>query len=224
LSFEDQGFELITSYLQREQLSTFNLELGTLLLPKSVGGIRNAEKKYPSVAAFINSPHALSTAKKYLDNNPKFVRAILFNKNKSSNWSVTWHQDKTVAVSKKFSECGWGPWSTKDKVLHVQPPISVLNSMVTFRVHLDSNNKENGCLSIVPGSHKKGLLGKQDILELAKKSNTHECIAPAGSALVMRPHLIHSSCKGTAPTQRRVLHIEYTSYDLPSDISWGEHV
>ena len=224
MSLSENGYELINSFLSSEQLEAFNSELGSFELPQSSGGIRNAQSKYHSVRSFSSSEHVLKHAARYLKGKPKFVRAILFNKTASNNWLVPWHQDITVAVSSKFSADGWGPWSEKDGVLHVQPPVEVLNSMVTFRVHLDSTSEENGCLSVVPMSHKLGILPQQEILEHSNAFSPVICPAPEGSALVMRPHLLHASAKGTSPTQRRVLHLEYSDYELPSEVSWAENV
>lgn len=224
MSFTGNGYELIGSFLNIKELEEFNTELGAVKLPRSSGGIRNAERKYPIVKSFSSSEYALEQAASYLSGTPKFVRAILFNKTSTNNWLVSWHQDKTVVVTKEFNEPGWGPWSSKDGVLHVQPPLEVLNSMVTFRVHLDATSAENRCLSVVPGSHKFGILSQQDLSERSHSFCPVQCQAPAGSALVMlRPHLLHASGKGTAPTQRRVLHIEYSSYRLPSGVSWAEN-
>lgn len=221
MSFLDSGYEILDGFLSSEQLDIFDNALVELNLPKSVGGIRNAEKKFECIKAFISSEQTLGQAAAYLEGAPKFVRALLFNKTPANNWLVTWHQDKTVVVSKDFTMHGWGPWSKKGGVLHVQPPLEVLNSMVTFRIHLDDSSAENGSLSVVSGSHKFGILSQQEISERAGSFKAILCHTSAGSALVMRPHLLHSSAKGTAPSQRRVLHIEYSSYELPSGVSWA---
>jgi len=141
----------------------------------------------------------------YLRGKPYFVRAILFNKTPENNWYVTWHQDRTVAVSKKLQALGWGRWSTKSNILHVQPPLDVLNSMATFRIHLDSSDAKSGCLSVIPGSHKHGILSQENIRALVNKSEKYQCIASPGSALVMCPHLVH---------------LEYTCHKLPEGIIW----
>lgn len=239
MSFTDNGYELVNNFLSPAQLESFNSELGEVNLPHSSGGIRNAQSKFPCIEAYIKSDHVLDQAAAYLTGVPQFVRAILFNKTPENNWLVSLHQDKTVAVSKEFSEQDWGPWSKKDGVLHVQPPLKVLNAMVTFRIHLDSSTIENGCLSVVPGSHKLGVLNQQQISDRSSDIRSGHfrfdhfrsdhfksvlCPAPAGSALIMRPHVLHSSNKGTVPTQRRVLHIEYSSYELPSGVFWAESV
>jgi hypothetical protein len=52
------------------------------------------------------------------------VRGILFNKSQESNWKVVWHQDLTIAVRERREAVGFGPWSKKAGVQHVQPPTS----------------------------------------------------------------------------------------------------
>ncbi len=151
----------------------------------------------------------------------KFVRSILFNKTSQNNWLVSWHQDKTVAVSERFEKPGWGPWSTRDRAHHVQPPLEVLNQMITFRIHLDQATKENGCMKVVPRSHTCGVIVQNEIRSYVNSHEVKDCVAKKGSALVMRPHLIHSSSKGTLPSQRRILHIEFSSFQLPAEVEWA---
>ncbi len=160
-------------------------------------------------------------AQEYLCGTPKFVRAILFNKTFNNNWLVTWHQDKTVAVSTKFERDGWGPWSIKDSTNHVQPPIEVLNYMITLRIHLDDIDEKNGCLKVIPKSHMLGILPQDKISEYTKKHEQVSCIGKRGSALVMRPHILHSSSKAINSAQRRVLHVEFSSYKLPEGVAWA---
>ena len=185
------------------------------------GGIRNIEKKSARVLEYATSSSMLNTAEQYLSGAPKLVRAIYFNKTPSNNWLVTWHQDKTVSVSEKFEKKGWSTWSVKDHMHHVQPPLFVLDEMVTFRVHLDASTLETGCLKVIPNSHTLGILGQENIDEFVDDAEVFLCSAPRGSALVMRPHILHSSSKATSPSHRRVLHLEYSSYSLPQGVTWA---
>ncbi len=130
-------------------------------------------------------------AQKYVRGTPTLVRAILFNKTFNNNWLVTWHQDKTVTVSTKFECDGWEPWSIKDNIHYVQPPIEVLNYMVTLRIHLDDTDENNGCLKVIPKSHMFGILPQDKIFEHTKKHEQVSCIGKRGSVLVMRPHILH---------------------------------
>jgi len=177
------------------------------------GGIRGIEKKSSVIGGLISSEKMLSTAKSFLKSKPSFVRALLFNKTVENNWTVSWHQDRTVAISKQFKREGWGPWSIKDRIHHVQPPLDVLENMITFRIHLDDVDKENGCLKVIPNSHQDGVLSHAEIQQKAADSNYVNCEGKAGSVLIMKPHILHASSKVPEPSQRRVLHIEYSSFN-----------
>jgi hypothetical protein len=54
------------------------------------------------------------------------VRAILFDKTPVTNWSLPWHQDRTIAVAERIEVEGFGPWTAKDGLLHVAPPFELL--------------------------------------------------------------------------------------------------
>ncbi len=216
----ENGFEIIDEFISEKDISNIINEIGSIEFPFGTGGVRNAEKKLASINNYVNSFFAYKKAASYLNGKPNFVRAILFNKTPESNWLVPWHQDKTVSVTTESKPSGWGPWSVKDNVLHVQPPEEVLNNMVTFRIHLDPSTKENGCLKVLPKSHHYGVIPQNEIASYVNSHQATECIANRGSALVMRPHILHSSSKGSNPSQRRVLHLEFSGYNLPVGMSW----
>lgn len=65
------------------------------------------------------------------------VRAILFDKTADNNWAVPWHQDRTIAVRARHDVPGFGPWSLKAGVVHVEPPFEIIEGMITIRAHLD---------------------------------------------------------------------------------------
>lgn len=91
------------------------------------------------------------------------VRGILFDKIPEANWKVPWHQDVTIAVRKKEEIEGFGPWSTKAGILHVQPPPSILERMISIRLHLDRCDESNGALQVIPGSHRYGRISEVEI-------------------------------------------------------------
>lgn len=115
---------------------------------------------------------------------------------------------------------GWGPWSIKDNTHHVQPSESVLNDMVTFRIHLDDSNADNGCLKVIPKSHSLGVLTQIDIDNLIKNEISVECEAKAGDMLIMRLLILHASSKAKLPKHRRVIHLEFSGYNLPIGMKW----
>lgn len=221
MPLNDDGFELVEDFISAEVADSIINETETELATIKGGGIRNADKKFQSIATLANSKKILSQATKYLKGKPNLVRAVLFDKSPANNWLVTWHQDKTVALSSTFEMTGWGPWSVKDEVHHVQPPLDVLEEMVTFRIHLDESTLKNGCIKVVSGSHQYGVLTQEEIYRLTTSREVISVVAPLKSALVMRPHLLHSSSKAIEPSKRRVLHLEYSSYQLPNGVYWA---
>jgi ectoine hydroxylase-related dioxygenase (phytanoyl-CoA dioxygenase family) len=218
--FADSGFEVIERLITPEQTASL-LELLTLLeVPPFRGGLRRIDQLIPQVAELAKSKILLNAAQSRLVGTPKLVRAIYFDKSPENNWLVTWHQDKTVAVTSRFVDEQWGPWSKKAGIWHVQPPLNVLENMITVRIHLDDTTSANGCLKIMPGSHKLGLL-KDQKPERANKNHAVYCEVAAGGALVMRPHVLHASEKSSVVRPRRVLHFEYASYELPKAVAWA---
>jgi ectoine hydroxylase-related dioxygenase (phytanoyl-CoA dioxygenase family) len=151
------------------------------------------------------------------------VKGILFNKTQKSNWKVPWHQDLTITVQERIEAEGFGPWTIKGGVVNVQPREDVLRGILAIRIHLDANDHQNGPLRVIPGSHKHGRLTAE---QLAKwdKSKSVECLVPGGGALVMRPLLLHASFACLLPKSRRVIHLEYSSLDLPCGLRWQTKV
>lgn len=86
------------------------------------------------------------------------VRAILFDKTAQTNWSLAWHQDRTICVKKRKDVVGFGPWTNKGGMQHVAPPFDLLTRMVTLRGHLDDVPPTNAPLLIAPGSHNDELV------------------------------------------------------------------
>lgn len=150
------------------------------------------------------------------------VRGIFFDKSSEANWLVAWHQDLTLAVKARHEVAGFGPWSVKDGVPHVQPPSELLEQMLTVRLHLDDADESNGALRVLPGSHATGRLSSEEIQAWRERQAEHLCTARAGDALLMRPLLLHASGKSVSPARRRVLHLEYAGFDLPTGLEWQE--
>lgn len=154
LTFNDIGFEVLEDILTQDEVGSLAATLQAHQLKPLSGGIRRIEQLVPEVLALSKSEKIISTARNYLSGKTHFVRAIFFDKTPENNWYVTWHQDRTVTVSERFEADGWGPWTLKAGAWHVQPPLSVLENMVTLRLHLDSSTMANGCLKFIPGSHR----------------------------------------------------------------------
>lgn len=214
------GFTLEKGFISDEMVKVLIDDITQFNDQKSPYGIRNADKKFVSIGQLVQSEQILTKAKSILGKKPQLVRVIFFDKTPDKNWLVAWHQDKTVSVSKKYHIKGWGPWSIKDNTHHVQPCETVLNNMVTFRIHLDDTTDENGCLKVIPNSHTDGVLTQVQINTLVNNAEYIECEANAGDMLIMRPLILHASSKAKQPQHRRVIHMEFSSFDLPEGIFW----
>ena len=148
------------------------------------------------------------------------VRGILFDKIPGANWKVPWHQDVTIAVQQRIEIDGFGPWSIKADVLHVQPPASVLENMLSVRLHLDACGEENGALRVVPGSHQLGRIPEDEIPSARHNLPERVCAVGVGGALLMRPLLLHASSPSRAPEHRRVIHLDFAAVQLPLGMNW----
>lgn len=148
------------------------------------------------------------------------VRAILFDKTASANWSLAWHQDRVVAVCERKEVEGFGPWTRKHGALHVAPPFELLARMLTLRIHLDAVPETNAPLLVAPGSHRFGRIPEADVPDVVSKCGVAMCLAEAGDVWIYATPILHASDRATAATGRRVLQVDYAVDDLPGGLQW----
>jgi len=148
------------------------------------------------------------------------VRALLFDKTAFANWSVPWHQDRTIPVAARVDVAGFGPWTMKSGLLHVAPPYAVLVKMVTLRVHLDAVPATNAPLLIAPGSHRLGQIPERDVKAVVQRCGTAVCEAVAGDIWLYSTPILHASDPAREPRHRRVLQVDFAADDLPGGLTW----
>jgi ectoine hydroxylase-related dioxygenase (phytanoyl-CoA dioxygenase family) len=221
LDFRRHGVELRKGLVAESELRAILAEMAAKDAVLDNAGIRNLEKKYDSVARLAADPVLLGLAAELLGGPVRLVRALFFDKTLGRNWALPWHQDKTVTLNRRVEMEGWGPWSEKDGVCHVQPPCSVLDRMLTIRLHIDPCDEESGCLRVIPGSHLSGILKPGEVSRRVAAGGAVPCIASAGDAVVMRPHILHSSRRSVRLSHRRVVHLEFSDYELPAGVHWA---
>lgn len=210
------GFVLYRGVFSREALA----ELGSILGNATGAGTRGLLAN-PRIASVANSTELLSLLSPHTGQKPFPIRAIYFDKSSESNWLVPWHQDLTIAVEEEFETIGFAPWSRKDGIPHVQPPVEILEQLLTLRIHLDSADDSNGALRLIPGSHRFGRLSAEQIQAMRQNVPEETCKADAGDVLLMRPLILHASKRSTTSRRRRILHIEYAAFDLPAPLRWN---
>ena len=148
------------------------------------------------------------------------VKATLFDKTSESNWRAQWHQDRVIAVRERMDVKGFGPWSKKLGVPHVEPPSPVLEQMVAVRIHLDECGADNGPLRVISGSHLLGKLGDDAIQRHVARQQAVELRVGKGAVVLMRPLLVHASVPARVPSHRRVLHLEFAPAEAISPLQW----
>lgn len=227
--FKTDGFFVIKKALDEKTISELISDLSLIKSSKKLSrkteaiyGVRDLLNLSASIRKFSQSASVKEIAESILGKNAKIVRAIYFDKTAEANWKVPWHQDLTIAVRKKRETEGFSAWTTKANIQHVQPPMEILEDMLTLRFHLDDANETNGALKVIPQSHLKGRLSAEQIKAEQQNSKTTLCRVERGDCLIMRPLLLHSSSAGTNPKNRRVIHFEFSADILLNGLEWHE--
>ena len=152
----------------------------------------------------------------------KPVRLVAFNKNEGSNWSLPWHQDRVIAVRERAELPGYGNWTRKAGVWHVEPPIELLKRMIFARVHLDAATVENGCMELALGADGSAKVAESSAEHLANRPGTRRemCLAQRGDVLFVRALTLHRSRASQGGGDRRALRIDYAAEGLPPPLEW----
>lgn len=156
-----------------------------------------------------------------LGRNTRPVRALLFDKSAATNWSLGWHQDRTIVVQSRHDVAGFGPWTRKRGLIHVAPPFGLLAGMVTLRLHLDPVGPDNAPLLIAPGSHRLGIVPVDHVSDAVRQCGVRACLADAGDVWMYSTPILHASHAARHPTRRRVLQVDYAPFDLPGNLRWS---
>ncbi|MBN8820233.1 MAG: phytanoyl-CoA dioxygenase family protein [Sphingomonas sp.] len=161
-----------------------------------------------------------SLAASFLGQRCRPVRAILFDKTPATNWSLAWHQDRTICVKMRMDVKGYGPWTIKAGIQHVAPPFALLARMLTLRVHLDDVPADNAPLLIAPGSHMAGRVATEGYDDVVSRCGTRICLAKAGDVWVYATPILHASAASKQGGHRRVLQVDYSADDLDCGLEW----
>ena len=135
MQVQRDGFAVIPACLDETTLESLSTEFDDSHRPE-----RNL-LSIQSIQALATSSSVREIMETILGPDCFAVSGIFFNKTRTSNWKVAWHQDLTIAVRERKNVKGFGPWTMEAGVLHVQPPCEVVAGMLAIRLHLD----ESGC-------------------------------------------------------------------------------
>ncbi|MES3093647.1 phytanoyl-CoA dioxygenase family protein [Sphingomonas aerolata] len=216
LTFSDHGAELFAGALAG---SLADLRAALAHLPSEQAGIRI--RGIEALRPFLACGGAIgSIAANVLGQRCRPVRAIFFDKTAETNWSLAWHQDRTICVQRRIDMDGFGPWTIKGGMQHVAPPFDLLTRMVTLRAHLDDVPATNAPLLIAPGSHAEGRVPVDVIEQVVSKCGTRVCTADAGDLWLYATPILHASEAASRPAHRRVLQIDFSADELPGGLEW----
>lgn len=148
------------------------------------------------------------------------VRVVLFDKNDAAGWVLGWHQDRTITVRQRMDVSGFGPWTVKQGIVHVEPPFSVIDEMLTVRIHIDPVDDEKAPLLVALGSHRLGRIPAPAVEQIAQGLQKHVCLADAGDVWFYRTPILHASNAARPGRRRRVLQVDYAIGALPSGLEW----
>lgn len=216
LNFEDHGAQRYQGAVARH---LDDLRAALSCLPETHAGIRinGIQRLFP----FLTRQGPIgSIAASVLGPSTRAVRAILFDKTAETNWSLAWHQDRTICVRQRVDVDGYGPWTIKAGMQHVAPPFDLLTRMVTLRVHLDDVPATNAPLLIAPGSHRSGRISVDAIEEVVRRCGTRICTANAGDVWLYSTPILHASEAATDPMHRCVLQLDFAAEGLPGGLEW----
>ncbi|HEV3439939.1 MAG TPA: phytanoyl-CoA dioxygenase family protein [Gemmata sp.] len=182
-------------------------------------GARNLLQLWPRVMELARHPALCNPLREVLGCSAGVVRVLFFDKPPGHSWALPWHKDYNIAVVEHGVEGTFTKPTTKAGVPHVMAPYSLLNTMLTARIHLDDVTAQNGPLRVIPGSHRFYHTGEDE---------TRDVVAihcRAGDVLLMRPLLTHASgnSQPDVGSHRRIVHLECaTSHLLPDGYQWHQ--
>ncbi|MCH5596508.1 phytanoyl-CoA dioxygenase family protein [Niabella ginsengisoli] len=182
--------------------------------------IRQFLKEVPSVQPLVFNNKLKEIIQELFGKDYFVVKSIYFDKPETSNWYVSYHQDLTISVDKKIDREDFGPWTTKQNQFAVQPPINILKSNFTIRIHLDETDENNGALKVIEKSHLKGIYRPETIDWAIETEKV--CKVAKGGIMIMKPLTLHGSNRTTNKQRRRVIHIEFSNAKLPEGLNWSE--
>ncbi len=145
----------------------------------------------PLYLGYMQHPFFLEVTEALIGPNVSIFRAMFMNKPAEHGTHLPWHQDVGI---------GWGLDS---------------NPETTVWTALDAATVENGCMQVVVGSHKHGVINEMhfpteaDQARYAREEDTIHLEAKAGEAILLNNLLLHRSARNPTGNPRRAISIAY---------------
>ena len=219
---EYKGFGLLNHVYTKRDIRKLKARFDTYIREhnEQVFGMREVLKKMPELKDILINKNfkKLIIA---IDKNMFLTKAIYFDKSPKDNWYVTWHQDVPINVLEKIETEGFSSWTNKKGVISVCPPENISKNTFAMRIHLDDMTSKNGALKVIVGSHNKRL-NDEEIKLISTNSIPFVSEIASGGVQLIKPLLLHASSETTVQKRRRVLHLEFSSIELPNGLEYVE--
>lgn len=217
------GFELVRHWVsedhQRSLLELLAAPTATARVSRSASGedyaTRGLQRSIPALAETLRSARIESLAEQVLGAAAVLLDATFFNKHLGANWAVPSHQDRVLAAATADVQGA----RVRRGEAYCEPAAEFLGNLVALRVHFDRNDELTGALKLIRGSHLWGVVPDETLRQLQADRFTRVDAEP-GDVLAMRPLAVHRSASGSAPTQRRVLHVVYGDTQRARELGW----
>jgi len=145
----------------------------------------------PLFLAYIQNSLFRQIAQRYIGGQVSVFRSMFMNKPPEISQALRWHQDVGV---------GWGIDT---------------NPITTVWTALDDATVATGCMQIVPGSNRHGIINEKHFLpedeqdRYAPAEKVIELEAEAGEAILLHNFLLHCSGTNSTTTPRRAFSVTY---------------
>src|SRR5438105_2636370 len=108
--------------------------------------IHNLRVSGAGMRRILDTPWCATLAGRIARERAVAVQCTLFSKSTEANWLVPLHQDLSIPVAERVNSEQCSGWSEKEGELFMQPPVCVLEQLLTIRLHLEDCDEQNGAL------------------------------------------------------------------------------
>jgi ectoine hydroxylase-related dioxygenase (phytanoyl-CoA dioxygenase family) len=219
-TYQENGYAVVERFFEPGEVAKVNAAIDEVLATDDLGSVAEVEPQDASVARRIWSPTKRHPAFEAMAAHPRLLDAIeqligpdiLFHYSKLHLKAprvgsvVEWHQDYA-----------YYPHTNTD--------------LVTALIYFDDATRENACIQVAPGSHKRGLAdhyvdgyfrGKVTGQDAPDPSDAVALEAPAGSVVFIHCLLLHYSAPNHSGKIRRAFLPAYRAADA-YPIYFGPH-
>ena len=225
--FQLEGVSIIDDVFTQKEIQSIldcihssSQKSDSFLKSTNLFAIRQLLNEIPSLQTHLFNGNLKAIISEFGGANYFLTKAIYFDKPPQSNWFVAYHQDLSISVKNRVETDNYIHWTQKRGQIGVQPPLNVLENILTIRIHLDDTTLENGALRVIPKSHLKGIYRPENIDWTIETEQI--CEVKRGGVMLMSPLTLHASSKSTSKLQRRVIHLEFSNIELAKPLEWLE--